>query len=119
MVVKVLNLDKCLRKFGDISRVDLSKPIMEGVRRIQADAKRLAPVDTGYLRESIHVMPLGFSGYRFGGKVYDTVEYAPHQEYGTVKMRARPFMRPAYNRQRKWIIERCKSVLKSHSKKNV
>lgn len=119
MVVKVLNIDKCLKKFGDISRVDLSKPIMEGVRRIQADAKRLAPVDTGYLRESIHVMPLGFSGYRFGGKVYDTVEYAPHQEYGTVKMAAQPFMAPAFNRQRKWILDRVKNAIKSHNKSHV
>lgn len=54
-------------------------------------ALRLAPVDTGRLRQSVSVqqtVPLVF-------RVGTNVEYAPHVEFGTRKMRARPFLRPA------------------------
>lgn len=53
-------------------------------------AKKICPVDTGRLRNSIsHAAQLG-SAY-----IGTNVEYAPHVELGTSKMAARPFLRPA------------------------
>ena len=55
-------------------------------------AKKLAPVDTGNLRNSItHDMddaePAAYIG--------TNVEYAPYQELGTIHMAAQPFLKPA------------------------
>ena len=55
-------------------------------------AKKLAPVDTGNLRNSIthdvdDVEPAAYIG--------TNVEYAPYQELGTIHMKAQPFLKPA------------------------
>ena len=55
-------------------------------------AKKLAPVDTGNLRNSItHTVdedePAAYIG--------TNVEYAPYQELGTINMDANPFLKPA------------------------
>lgn len=55
-------------------------------------AEQLAPVDTGALRESIHVEPGDTQGsYR----VVASAPYAVFQEYGTARMPAQPFLTPA------------------------
>ena len=55
-------------------------------------AKKLAPVDTGNLRNSItHEVdeeePAAYIG--------TNVEYAPYQELGTIHIKAQPFLKPA------------------------
>jgi HK97 gp10 family phage protein len=53
-------------------------------------AKEITPVDTGRLRNSITHNVDGKEVY-----VGSNVEYAPHVEYGTIKQKAQPFLRPA------------------------
>jgi len=53
-------------------------------------AKEITPVDTGRLRNSITHNVDGKEVY-----VGTNVEYAPHVEYGTIKQKAQPFLRPA------------------------
>lgn len=53
-------------------------------------AKEKAPVDTGRLRNSISHVSDSEAAY-----VGTNVEYAPYVELGTVKMAARPFLKPA------------------------
>ena len=55
-------------------------------------AKKLAPVDTGNLRNSIthDVDNEGPASY-----IGTNVEYAPYQELGTIHMKAQPFLKPA------------------------
>lgn len=52
-----------------------------------------SPVDTGRLRSSINIYPtsIGYSNYT----LFTPVEYAEANEYGTFKMSAHPFFRPA------------------------
>lgn len=57
-------------------------------------AKGLVPVDTGALRNSIHVEKDEELGYAAVAGADDTF-YASFVEYGTVKMSARPYMTPA------------------------
>ena len=73
-------------------------------------AKKLAPVDTGNLRNSItHTVddeePAAYIG--------TNVEYAPYQELGTIHMKAQPFLKPAVaehaNEYRKIIENELKS----------
>lgn len=63
-----------------------------GNRTHTASAPGKSPaVDTGRLRQSIGVQKVGEGHYRVG----TNVEYAPYLEFGTRRMAARPFMRPA------------------------
>ena len=55
-------------------------------------AKKLAPYDTGNLRNSItHDVDDGEPAAYIG----TNVEYAPYQELGTIHMAAQPFLKPA------------------------
>ena len=66
---------------------------------IEADAKALAPVDTGALRESISTTLTGDG--RHGGmtaEIGPTVDYGIFQEYGTSTQPGQPYMGPAYDR---------------------
>ena len=59
--------------------------------KAESYAKRLCPVDTGRLRNSIT-----HQQYDDHTEVVGTnVEYAPYVELGTVRMSARPYLRPA------------------------
>lgn len=61
---------------------------------IQNTARGLSPVKTGRLRSSIvHVAGRDARGYYVD--VGTNVNYAPHVEFGTVRMTARPYLRPA------------------------
>lgn len=81
-----------LRTAADLQRLAL---------RVQLEARRLAPVDTGRLRASIqHVMGADDRGPY--ADVGTNVQYAPHVEYGTVHMAAQPFLRPALLNAATW-----------------
>jgi HK97 gp10 family phage protein len=57
---------------------------------IEATAKELAPVDTGYLAGTIWTDNQGLRA-----EVQTVAEYAAYVEYGTYKMAAQPYMRRA------------------------
>lgn len=76
--------------------------MMKAVLWVEADAKKLCPVDTGRLRASItHRVISAKTSWRKGskdiiqGRVGTNVHYAPYQELGTDKMPAQPYLRPA------------------------
>lgn len=73
---------------GVVASVQASCDLIEGL------AKGYAPVDTGRLRDSIH-STVDESGKTVVGTVSTDVDYAVYQEFGTYKMAAQPFMRPA------------------------
>lgn len=74
--------------------------IVNNTMKVEGEAKRRCPVDTGRLRSSIHheFERLAFSGLIVRGRVLTKVHYAPHVEYGTYKMAAQPYMRPAFQK---------------------
>ena len=62
-----------------------------GARIVETYAKINAPVDTGFLRESIavdEVTPMQ-------AIIAPHTDYAEHVEFGTSRMEAQPYMRPA------------------------
>lgn len=67
----------------------------EITREIAADMRRLVPVDTGELRESIEDIEVDGHGVISVGT--DHWEFV---EYGTSRMDAQPFIRPALYRNR-------------------
>jgi hypothetical protein len=56
------------------------------------DMKRLAPVDTGELRDSIEAVG--------GGRINIAAKHAGDVEFGTKNMAAQPYARPALYRKR-------------------
>lgn len=70
---------------------------------IVKEAKRLVPVRTGNLRDSIRVTPsseAGRLGLAAAGIAADA-PYAGFVEFGTARMRPRPYIRPAVKRYEK------------------
>ena len=59
--------------------------------RIEAAARNLVPVDTGKLRNSLTHQVKGFT-LMVGSR---DVDYSMYVEYGTSRMRAQPYLRPA------------------------
>ena len=88
----------------DIKFTDNSKEVSEKIKKAllrgletcglvaEGYAKKLAPVDTGNLRNSItHEVDDGEPAVYIG----TNVEYAPYQELGTIHIKAQPFLKPA------------------------
>ena len=74
--------------------------------QVEAEAKPLAPVDTGALVNSIHTEKVEDGLYR----ISDGVEYGIYQELGTSRMAAQPFMVPAISIVSRSIADRYKSL---------
>jgi len=71
---------------------------------VERRAKELAPVDTGTLRASIGHVVNRMGRDAITAIIGSDVEYAPYQEYGTYKMAAQPFLRPALEQSRDEIV---------------
>lgn len=64
---------------------------------VEGDAKLNCPVDTGALRSDINYkVAMSEKVVRIG----TAIEYSPYVEYGTRKMTAQPFLRPAADNNR-------------------
>lgn len=99
--------------------------IREAARMVQRSARDIVPVGTpestgvkgyvgGTLKASIQVNHLP---KQQSSVVYTTTEYAPYVEFGTRKMRAQPFMRPAIEVNRDPINENMKNYLRDQMEK--
>jgi HK97 gp10 family phage protein len=71
-----------LDKLGGNSQEVLKTGILQAAKKVQGDAKDLAPVDTGQLRNSIQAS-VKEKGGKVVGKVSTNVEYAAYVEFGT------------------------------------
>jgi HK97 gp10 family phage protein len=108
--------------------------IHEGAQTVAAMARRLAPVNDGDLRDSIgfDVAPDALSAVVYAGDVEVEIGakgkrrvtrkhrhkafYAWFQEFGTVKMNARPFFFPAYRANRKRIMANLSKAIRKAKK---
>lgn len=72
--------------------------VRNAVKKSAFDVQRLAqmraPYETGALKNSIGVT-FGGNAHGASATIGPTVHYAPYLEYGTHKMAAQPYMRPA------------------------
>ena len=84
--------------------VDYSNAIDSACEKFEEVATQLVPVDTGYLRSSIWAESDGYSMVSF----YAEADYAQYVEFGTWKMPAQEYFRPA--------VEAALNVLLSEAK---
>ncbi len=99
-------LNDNVNKFAkDINNL-IPAALAAGALLIQNDAKNKAPYLTGTLRRSIHTEKVSNTEVKVG----TNVEYASYQEYGTSKMAARPYLRPAFDNNRQKVLDKISEV---------
>ena len=122
---------KSLNDYEDGVDKKTKEALVKCALAIERDAKKnltnSGAVDSGRLRMSVYTdvqgiknneVEVGTDLSKIGPKkrrkakgVSTGVEYAPYVEYGTYKMAARPFLRPAYNKNVKKLDEKLKQIL--------
>lgn len=76
--------------------VEVAAKAMETtIAKTQARAQSNAPVRTGFLKSNIDVEPVEKKTDQVIGTVTSDADYSSYVEFGTFKMSAQPFMRPA------------------------
>jgi HK97 gp10 family phage protein len=100
-----------LKSYSIKAESELEKAILKGCLVIEGEAKTNSAVDTGYMRASI-THQLSKQKGKTVGLVGTNTEYAPHIEYGTVKMKSQPFLRPAYENHIKQIKQDIRKAMK-------
>lgn len=99
-------LRRAFRRYAQTTERDINREMDRAMIAIQSKAKRRVPVRTGRLRSSIRNIK------RYLNKtVFTNVHYARHVEYGTVKMAARPYMRPSWEEERPRLVAAIKRIL--------
>ena len=114
--MKIKGADKLVKeiaKYGEKAEFLVEAETQDAANNIALNAKRISPVDTGRLRGSIQVEKVTSLTYI----VETIVKYAKYIEYGTVRMRAQPFLYPSLIRERPKYIKNLKRTLKNLQKK--
>jgi len=127
------NLERLIRYLdnfpNELSR-QVETQLHEAMTQVRDEAKRNCPVDTGSLQRSIriqtyakqagvmHKIGVSAGGYIINPKTGRRVDYASHVEYGTARVPAQPFLRPAFENKkrdlRRLILQAIKTVLISY-----
>lgn len=94
------NFARKLLKLESAVEARIQKAMGEAALLIERRAKEYAPVDTGTLRASIGHVVNRMGRDTVKAVIGSNVEYAPYQEFGTYKMAAQPFLRPALENSR-------------------
>lgn len=81
------------------NQLDVEKEMSDIGNQVAEDARRMAPVETGALRDSIQSEVSG-SGTETTVRVGSNLEYAIYVEMGTSNQGAQPFLRPAATKKR-------------------
>ena len=124
-ITGLADLEKRLQDFPDkLARNVLRKAMASGAAVIRDEARRLAPKDTGEMARDIMIkrakQTKGSNGFeyqvfvrtgkksRLAGKKRNVSRdsfYWRFQEFGTSKMPAHPFMRPAFDAKKEAAVE--------------
>jgi len=75
---------------------------------VEAEAKTLCPVDTGALRRSILA-----EVEQFSATIAPHTEYDAYVEFGTYKMAAQPYMRPAADKVEPQFVAAIDEIVKA------
>lgn len=118
-MTKVEGLERLKKRFAKLPqkmRVEVRAAIDKSADELIAFQKRLVPVETGELRDSIEKRD---GRHELSVEVFSDDFKARWVEFGTVKMTARPFFYPAYRTLRRRIKGRISRAVKKAVKGNV
>ena len=88
--------------------LEVKSLVAETAYRVEADAKRLVPIDTGHLRRSIET---AFSDRGLVASVGTNVYYAVYVEFGTSKHHAQPFLIPAFVKHKERFERKLREIM--------
>lgn len=80
--------------------------------QVQATAKQVAPKRTGFMANNISVEPVNKTATSVTGTVNAKADYSSFVEFGTYKMSAEPFIRPAVSAAQSLFIKTTTDKLK-------
>ena len=92
---------------GDERRQAQRDGLEAGARIVETYAKLTAPVDTGFLRNSITVD----SATDTEAIIAPHTDYAEHVEFGTERQAAQPYMRPALDEHEAEILDAVRATV--------
>ena len=108
--MKINGVSALQKKLRDNATLDDVKHVVKSNgTQLNQKAKRLAPVDTGYLKGSIT------TSVELGGlqsTTTPTADYASYVEYGTRFMAKQPFLRPAFDIQKTVFLNDLERLMK-------
>ncbi|HJK81933.1 MAG TPA: HK97 gp10 family phage protein [Methanocorpusculum sp.] len=108
-------LQELNQEFNDLENAltqEIITALMRGGMIIEADAQRRCPVDTERLRTSLTTDVEREGETTFVLKVGTNVEYASFVEYGTSRMAAQPFLRPAVDAKAKDVVDEIRESIR-------
>lgn len=108
--VEVEGVDEAASRLAEVAdsiERGVGDALREVAELIVSEAQSNAPVDTGFLRDSIHVAEESDTSV----SVVADAEYAAYVEYGTSRMAAQPFFEPAVENARAEIEQRLRDIL--------
>lgn len=111
--VRVVGANQCianLHAFSERKIQQIKETVVNNTLRAEADAKRGAPVDTGFMRNNIHA---SWSSSGLRGVVTSHANYSFFVEFGTRKAPAQPFMFPAFLIAQRRFIQDLERVMQS------
>lgn len=113
--VKWSGLDKLMEELGATAEatIDAAASAMKTTTgQVQATAKQVAPKRTGFMANNISVEPVKKTATSVTGTVDAKADYSSFVEFGTYKMAAQPFIRPAVSAAETFFIKTTMDKLK-------
>lgn len=113
--VKWSGLDKLMEELGATAEatIDAAASAMKTTTgQVQATAKQVAPKRTGFMANNISVDPVKKTATSVIGTVDAKADYSSFVEFGTYKMAAQPFIRPAVSAAQTFFIKTTMDKLK-------
>ena len=113
--VKWSGLDNLMEELGATAGATIeaaASAMKTTTGQVQAQAKQVAPKRTGYMANNILVEPVKKTAASVTGTVNAKADYSSFVEFGTYKMSAEPFMRPAVSAAQSLFIRTTMDKLK-------
>lgn len=113
--VKWSGLDSLMEQLGTTAAKTIeaaSSAMKLTTGQVQATAKQVAPKRTGYMANNISVEPVKKTATSVTGTVNAKANYSSFVEFGTYKMSAEPFIRPAVSAAQSLFIKTTMDKLK-------
>jgi HK97 gp10 family phage protein len=114
----VERLAKIFQEYADSLQAELDSVMDQAAQYVHDTAITLVPVRTGRLKSTIHIEKGDEPLTRIVKAGGSEAPYAPFVEYGTRKMAAQPFMRPAAEARRNEIVKLITDFLKRFFKQD-
>lgn len=112
-MARVEGLDSWMRYVDSISEKveqDVERHVAQTGYKVEANAKRLVPVDTGHLRRSIQTELEKVLKKSYTATIGTNVEYAQFVEFGTRRTQPKPYLIPSFDKYKQVFIDGLKEI---------